>query len=216
MYHHIISHAIFDNLQPECSRFQYQKSNLFAWKISCGQMAGEVNLTACEALSIGSKSNRLMNELYFGPMGIGASIHAAGAQVVRGNIWLIEFLPSYLFNHHWYTHREKYNTHTSLILTQNTLRELTKKDIINFLISQKEEIDDQMTKMSLERTISEFEYLSKNTDDATRPFSHPFFWQGYCVLGFHEPNVTSKSSSGGIFTRFLMRIKEILLYLYRG
>ena len=179
---HLIMHGHFEPIKPGQSLLAIETkaptTKLTVWQLSMSQMAGEISMSVCQAMSIGEAK-----EQYYGPLGIGAALVSAGATCVIGCLWQANQFASMVFYYLWFEERPRHTALQTLAICQGRMRTMDAQELEAII---------QKTAPHLKSSASGHIAMA-NAQGWPSMFSPPYYWAGYTVLA--DAPMHSRSSA---------------------
>jgi hypothetical protein len=175
---HLATHGEFnrqDPLESYLSLDDGQRIHFPLWLTTTSPVTAElIVLSACESNLSGPDTAGLLT-----PVGIGPSLAAAGAQTIVGTLWPCEGLVATYFSYYFYQLAAEYpNTpwHHIVAEARQKVRKMHTNDVK--AVATQMNLYDQT-----DECYQSVDYYQADTVAGEYPFTHPYYWAGFVVLG---------------------------------
>jgi hypothetical protein len=186
---HLCVHGAYDPFEPRNSFMSLANGQvtLPAWLLQGVAVLGDVGLSACESMLVGTGVDKAQ---WDGPVGIGPLLRAHGARTVIGPLGKSHPLVSWFFYALWYEARQALPAVQALARAQQQLRAMTYAEVktkIRIVPVQFDALDYALRQLA--------------PQGAGCPFSHPASWAQFVLLGdapaLPPPAAAMKSNQDG-------------------
>jgi hypothetical protein len=169
---HLCLHGTYEPFEPMNSSLGLGDADkvLPLWLLQGTQVQGDVSLSACQAMLVGSAHH----SPWAGPVGIGPLLRARGARSVLGPLGKSNALASWMFYELWFQARRALPAVRALAQTQQRLREMTLQQARQRIAT----VADATQRQALDQIL-----MRLAPDGGGPPFAHPAMWTQFVLLG---------------------------------